>query len=73
MNANNTVIIGVVGESPFAEFVGDVNIPYCKGGPLAGDGCLYNNVESPYLPEDQRTTLEIDYEKFDKNVISTIR
>jgi hypothetical protein len=30
MNAKNTLILAVVGESPYAEFCGDVNIPYCQ-------------------------------------------
>lgn len=30
MNAKNTLILSVVGESPYAEFIGDVNIPYCQ-------------------------------------------
>ncbi len=30
MNAKNTLILSVVGESPYAEFTGDVNIPYCQ-------------------------------------------
>ena len=30
MNAKNTLILAVMGESPFAEFAGDVGIPYCQ-------------------------------------------
>ena len=30
MNSNNTIILAAVGEPPFAEFAGDVGIPYCK-------------------------------------------
>ena len=29
-NSKNTLVIGVFGEYPYAETVGDVNIPYCK-------------------------------------------
>ena len=50
MHANNTIIVGVLGESPYAETSGDVGIPYCKNGPLSGDGCLYNSDLNPYLP-----------------------
>lgn len=30
MNSRNTLIVGVVGEVPYAESAGDVNIPYCQ-------------------------------------------
>ncbi len=73
MHANNTLIIGVVGQSPFAESNGDVGVPYCKDNILGGDGCLYDSTLNPYLPEVQRTNLGIDYEKFDLNVINTVR
>jgi hypothetical protein len=52
MNANNTVIIVVVGESPYAEFQGDVGIPYCLNETLGGEGCLYGG--NAYLPRKQR-------------------
>lgn len=29
-NSRNTLILGAFGEFPYAETVGDVNIPYCK-------------------------------------------
>ena len=70
MTANNTIIIGVLGESPYAESAGDVNIPYCKGI-FGGDGCRYDG-SNPYLPEKQRTSLALDYDNFDHNVISHI-
>jgi beta-glucosidase len=73
MHANNTIIIGVLGESPYAEVMGDVAIPYCKGGVLGGDGCLYNPDLNPYLPPNQRTSLELEYEKFDHSVIASVR
>lgn len=51
-----------------------MGIPYCKNVTiLGGDGCLYNSDLNPYLPQNQRTTLNLDYEKFDHSVISTIR
>jgi len=73
MHANNTIIIGVLGESPYAEVMGDVAIPYCKGSILGGDGCLYDPDLNPYLPQNQRTSLELEYEKFDHSVISSVR
>jgi hypothetical protein len=38
-NSKNTLIIGVFGEYPYAEAVGDVNIPYCKIPDVPS--CLY--------------------------------
>ena len=73
MHANNTVIIGVLGESPYAETSGDVGIPYCKTTVLSGDGCLYNPDLNPYLPQNQRTSLELEYEKFDNSVITSVK
>jgi len=31
MTADNTIMIGALGEPPYAEFNGDVNNPYCQG------------------------------------------
>lgn len=70
MNSKNTIIIGVLGESPYAESAGDVNIPYCKST-FGGSGCRYDG-SNPYLPEKQRTSLTLDYDNFDHNVISHI-
>lgn len=73
MHANNTVILGVLGESPYAETSGDVGIPYCKGSILSQDGCLYNPDLNPYLPQNQRTLLDLEFEKFDHNVIDAVK
>ena len=73
MHANNTIILGVLGESPYAETSGDVGIPYCKNTVLSGDGCLYNPDLNPYLPQNQRTLLDLEYEKFDHSVIASIK
>lgn len=56
MTSKNTIIIGVLGESPYAETAGDVGIPYCKNSIFGGDGCRYDGT-NPYLPEKQRATL----------------
>lgn len=48
MTAENTVIIGALSESPYAEFMGDVNTKYCRGTVEFVDGCLYNLHASPY-------------------------
>jgi len=66
MTSSNTIILAVLGEMPFAEFKGDVGVPYCTGSSLFSSGCLYNNVNNPYTPQSQRATLELNYERFDK-------
>lgn len=72
MNANNTLIISVVGETPYAEMVGDVNIPYCQDeAAFGGDGCLY--WPSTYSPAKQTNTLEVNFNEFEKKVISQIK
>jgi len=74
MNSKNTVIIGVLGESPYAEFAGDVNIPYCNKETVLGkEGCLYDDMDNAYLPDNQRTTLKLEFDKFDTNVIDRVR
>jgi hypothetical protein len=51
MNAKNTLILGVVGETTYAEFKGDIGVPYCINQTiLGGIGCLYDNIGHPYLP-----------------------
>lgn len=67
MNAKNTVIISVVGESPYAEFSGDVGIPACVNASiLASDGCLYADGINPYMPQKQKTNISLEYGKFDE-------
>lgn len=73
MTAKNTLILGVVGETTYAEFKGDVGVPYCINQTvLGGVGCLYDNIGHPYLPLRERESLALDYEKFDKEVITHI-
>ena len=72
MNAKNTLIISVVGESPYAEMVGDVNIPYCQNQSIfAGDGCLW--WQNSYSPNLQPKTLEVNLNEFERNVVTHIR
>jgi hypothetical protein len=49
MTAKNTIIIGVFGEVPYAESVGDVNIPYCRSSDLA-PYCTYDPILNVYVP-----------------------
>lgn len=49
-------------------------MPYCVNQTiLGGVGCLYDNIGHPYLPPHERTTLLLDFEKFDKEVITHIK
>ncbi len=73
MTAKNTLILAVLGETTYAEFKGDVGVPYCVNQTvLGGIGCLYDNIGHPYLPPKERESLTIDFEKFDKEVITHI-
>lgn len=71
MNSRNTIIIGTFGEIPYAESVGDINIPYCQTEERAG--CLYNPGTNAYAPGGQSKSLNVDISKYDKEVITTIR
>ena len=73
MNASNTVIVGVVGEMPYAEFMGDVGNPYCTDDQDATNGCQYNLHLNPYLPLMQNKTLNVDYAAFAKQVIAAVK
>lgn len=72
MNANNTVTIGVLAEPPYAEFMGDVASPYCKDDKNPNTGCLYNYHFNAYLPNQQRTSLAMNYDDFDQQIISAL-
>ena len=74
MNSRNTLILSVVGESPYAEFSGDVGIPYCMNDTVISDkGCLYDDNSNPYMPDNQRQSLTLEYSKFDSDVIKIVR
>ena len=51
LNSGNTVIVGVLGESPYAEFMGDINNKYCYNTVKFVEGCLYNFHINDYLPD----------------------
>lgn len=72
MNSKNTLILSVVGENPYAEMVGDINIPYCQNKSIfAGDGCLW--WQNTYSPAVQSNTLEVKLNEFEQNVVNHIR
>jgi len=75
MTARNTLIIGVVGEPPYAETLGDRNIPYCQNltDNETNTGCLYDSSMNPYVSSTQDKTLNVDYASFDTEVISSVR
>jgi len=62
MTAENTIIIGTIAESPYAEFMGDVNNPFCK----MSYGCIYWAHVNPYTPDENKSTLDIGYDHFSK-------
>jgi len=71
MNARNTLIIGTFGEYPYAESLGDVNVPYCKV--TESIGCLYLPLFNPYCPTFQSRTLLVELLKYDNEVLTTVR
>jgi beta-glucosidase len=71
MTAANTVMIGLLAEPVYAEFMGDIANPYCQTE--SKDGCLYDLALNPYLPKQQKTSLLIDYNEFGYRVIDTVR
>jgi beta-glucosidase len=77
LNAGDTVIIGVLSEPPYAEFMGDINNPACKNNiDDFQNGCLYNLQQfklNPYLPRQQKDTLEVGFGGFDRDVIDLVR
>lgn len=72
IDAENSVIVGVLAEPPYAEFMGDVACPFCFNS-TTDVGCLYNYHLNPYLPLQQRSSLAINYEKEDLNLISAVK
>lgn len=50
-NEENTLIIGTLAESPYAEYMGDINVEWCKNTTKEQEGCLYNIHLNSYLPD----------------------
>ncbi|MCI0454159.1 MAG: glycoside hydrolase family 3 C-terminal domain-containing protein [Candidatus Dadabacteria bacterium] len=77
LTGENTVIIGVLSEVPYAEFMGDINNPACKNNiDDFTNGCLYNLIQfklNTYLPRQQIDTLEINFGEFDRMVIDLVK
>lgn len=70
VNPKNTLIVGTLAESPYAEFMGDINNIYCKDTVLPVEGCLYNSHADPYMPLLQKSSLNITYDFFSKVVLT---
>ncbi len=73
IHAENSVIIGVLAEPPYAEFMGDIANPSCIDCTHSEQGCLYHLHLNPYLPSCQKQNLEIDYESFDQEMIDAVK
>lgn len=77
LSSADTLIIGVLSEPPYAEFMGDINNPACKNNiDDFQNGCLYNLEQfklNPYLPRQQPDTLAINFSGFDRTVIDIVK
>lgn len=74
MNGENTVIIATLAETPSAEFMGDINIPYCANNSSdATQGCLYNQHLNQYTPDQQDSTLAINLDAYSQSIIQLIQ
>ena len=74
MTVKNTLILAVIGQTTYAQFKGDIGVPYCMNDTVLGvKGCLYDNVGHAYLPQNEKASLGLDFEKFDKEVINSVR
>jgi beta-glucosidase len=70
----NTLLITTLAESPYAEFMGDVNISYCQNNDSdCRNGCMYNLHQNAYTPKQQQESLAIHWDAFAENVIRMFR
>ncbi|CAD8161610.1 unnamed protein product [Paramecium octaurelia] len=66
----NTIVINVLAENPYAEYMGDINCKYCQGEDRTG--CLYDMHDNVYLTKSQPTRLEIKTGAYEKQIITNI-
>ncbi|CAD8172306.1 unnamed protein product [Paramecium pentaurelia] len=66
----NTIVIHVLAENPYAEYMGDINCKYCQTKDKKG--CLYNQHDNLYQTESQATRLEIKTGTYEKQLINNI-
>jgi beta-glucosidase len=73
MNTHNTVIINTMAEVPYAELMGDINNPYCRDNSHeARYGCLYNGHYNAYLPNQQKSSLQIGFDPVTRHVLKML-
>lgn len=53
--------------------MGDVNNPFCHGTTEYTEGCIYNVHANTYTPDQQPTTLKVEFDEFSKQMIQIIR
>jgi beta-glucosidase len=68
LSSRDTVMLAVLAEPPYAEMVGDVNIPYCQGG--SKTGCLW--FANEYIPA-QPSSLELALDDYSRSVVDIVR
>ncbi len=74
MSKENTLIITTLAESPYAEYMGDVNISYCLNNPNDFmNGCLYNLHYNAYTAPQQISTLAIQWDTLAEGVIRLVK
>jgi len=63
----------VLAEVPYAEFMGDINSVYCSDPvKYLYAGCLYNSHMNPYMPQNQKQTLDIDFSYLDQWILNSL-
>lgn len=73
MTPQNTVIIASMAEPPYAEFMGDINVPYCADNTTdSTQGCLYNMHQNPYMPAQQKATSAVGLDQYSQSIIQLL-
>ena len=73
LHRENTLVIGVMAEDPYSEFMGDVNNPLCEGTTELVEGCIYNAHGNMYMPDQQLTELKLGYDDFASQVLNKLK
>ncbi|MCC6712129.1 MAG: glycoside hydrolase family 3 C-terminal domain-containing protein [Candidatus Dadabacteria bacterium] len=77
LTGGDTIIIGVLSEVPYAEFMGDINNPACENNiDDFQNGCLFNLEQfklNTYLERQQSDTLAVNFDGFDRDVIDIVK
>ncbi|CAD8100354.1 unnamed protein product [Paramecium sonneborni] len=66
----NTILIHLLAENPYAEYMGDINCQYCQTQDKKG--CLYQMHDNVYQTQSQSTRLEIKAGAYEKQLINSI-